>query len=132
MRQKNDMAKKKILIIDDEENLCKFVKINLELTGAFEVSMAANGTEGINVAQKTKPDLILLDILMPVMDGIEALKRLRKDKDTFRIPVLMLSAIGYEPFKIRAAELYAEGYITKPIETSELKAKIEAVLKKEG
>ena len=78
------MAKKKILLIDDEENLRKLIKMNLELTGAFEVATAAGGIEGIALAQKTVPDLILLDILMPGMDGIETLKRLRKDKDTLR------------------------------------------------
>ncbi len=118
------------MIIDDEENLCKLVKMNLESTGVFEVITAANGEEGIVTAQKTTPDLILLDILMPVMDGIEVLKRLRKDKDTFRIPVIMLTAIGYKLFKSRASELHADGYITKPMEASELKAKMEEVLKK--
>jgi DNA-binding response OmpR family regulator len=125
------MTKKKILIIDDEENFCKLVKMNLELTGAFKVSIATDGIEGIAAAQKTIPDLILLDILMPRMDGIEVLKRLRKDKNTFKIPVIMLTAIGYKPFKFRASELYAEEYITKPIDVAGLRTKIEGVLKRE-
>jgi len=126
------MVKKKILIIDDEKDLCRFVKKNLELTGIFEVDIATNGIDGIIKAQKVMPDLILLDVMMPVMDGIETLKRLRKDKDIFKIPVIMLTAVGYGPFKSRALELYADSYVTKPIGGPELKLKIEEVLKKEN
>ncbi|MFA5389173.1 MAG: response regulator [Candidatus Omnitrophota bacterium] len=123
------MPKKTILIIDDEEDLRKLLKMNLESAGDFKVITAANGMEGIAWAQKIKPDLILLDILMPDMDGIETLKILRKDKDTFKVPVIMLTALGYAPFKSRALELRADGYITKPIDAGELKTKIDNVLK---
>lgn len=121
------MPKKKILIIDDEEYFCKLVKITLELRGEFEVSIAMNGPAGLIAAQK-KPDLILLDIRMTGMDGIEVLKRLKKDENTMSIPVIMLSAVKHKPFQVRTAELSATGYITKPIEVSDLKAKIKEVL----
>jgi DNA-binding response OmpR family regulator len=123
------MSKTKILIIDDEEDFCKLIKLTLELDGDFAVSVATNGVAGIAEAQK-KPDLILLDIRMAGMDGIEVLKKLKKDENAINIPVIMLTAVGYKPFQIRAAELYAEEYITKPIEASDLKAKIKKVLEK--
>lgn len=124
------MYKKRILIIDDEKDFCRLVKMNLELTGDFEVDIATNGERGISLAKKTKPDLVLLDILMPGMDGFEVLERLKKDKDTMAIPVVMLTAKENEASKIKAMQLYDELYITKPIETADLKTKIEEVLKK--
>ena len=124
------MAKKKILIIDDEENFCLLVKRNLELMGDFEVGIAINGKKGINIAKKTKPDLILLDILMPDTDGFEILERLKKDEKTIAIPVVMLTAKGDKASKVKASQLYDEEYIIKPIEPPDLKAKIEEVLKR--
>lgn len=122
------MGPTRILIIDDEENFCKLVKMNLELLGDLRVTIATNGKKGIKLAKKTKPDLILLDILMPGMDGLEVLERLKKDEGTMTIPVVMLTAKGDEPSKARAMELYDEEYITKPIDGPQLKAKIEEVL----
>lgn len=126
------MVKKKVLIIDDEGDFALLVKKNLELIGDFEVDMAINGKEGIEKARNKNPDVILLDILMPGLDGFEVLKKLKEDKKTMTIPVLMLTAKGDEESKIKAAQLYDEAYITKPIEASDLKAKIEEVLKREG
>jgi two-component system alkaline phosphatase synthesis response regulator PhoP len=123
------MAKSKILIIDDEESFCRIIKITLESGGDFEVIIATNGASGIVEAQK-KPDLILLDIRMVDMDGIEVLKRLKKDESTTNIPVIILSAIGYKPLQVRAAELRAEEYLTKPVDVLVLKDKIEKALKK--
>lgn len=123
------MYKKRILIIDDEKDFCRLVKMNLELTGDFEVDIATNGKRGIFLAKKTKPDLILLDILMPGMDGFEILERLKKDETTMEIPVAVLTAKGNKASKIKASGLY-ELYITKPIGTNDLKTKIEEVLKK--
>ncbi|MBL7170482.1 MAG: response regulator [Candidatus Omnitrophica bacterium] len=124
------MGLTRILIIDDEENFCKLVKMNLELLGDLSVTIATNGKMGIKLAKKTKPDLILLDMLMPGMKGLEVLERLKKDENTMAIPVVMLSAIGDEPSKTRAMELYDEEYITKPIDGPQLKAKIEEVLRR--
>lgn len=124
------MTKKRILIIDDEESFCRIVKMNLELTGDFEVDIATDGKKGIKKAKRAKPDLVLLDILMPGMDGFEVLERLKKDENTMAIPVVMLTAKGDEVSKMKAAQLYDEEYITKPIEAPDLKAKIEEVLKR--
>lgn len=126
------MGTKRILIVDDEKIFCEFVKINLELTGGFKVDVAANGKDGLKLAKRLRPDLILLDIVMPGLNGLMVLERLKKDKDTMAIPVIMLSASDDEAFKVKAAQLYGEVYITKPIEASELKDKLDEVLQRKG
>lgn len=126
------MSKKKILIIDDEADFCKLVKRNLELIGDFEVVIAGDGKQGFNSAKKLKPDLILLDIMMPRMDGFKVLEKLKSDMNTLAIPVIMLTAKGDEASKVKAAQLYDEEYIIKPIEAPELKTKIEEVLRRSG
>lgn len=126
------MNRKRILLIDDEVDFGKLVKMNLELISNFRVDVATNGKQGISLAKKLKPDLILLDILMPGIDGLEVLKRLKEDKNTMAIPVVMLTAKGDEGSRIEAMRLYDEEYITKPIEAPELKTKIENVFKRRG
>jgi two-component system alkaline phosphatase synthesis response regulator PhoP len=120
----------KILMIDDEEGLSKLVKLNLEMTGDFEVITAPNGKQGIDLAKEIKPDLILLDILMPDMDGFETLERLKKDDDTAKIPVIILSAKGDAVSMDKVRNLCGELYVSKPIEAEDLKAKIEKILKR--
>jgi two-component system alkaline phosphatase synthesis response regulator PhoP len=119
---------KKILIIDDESEYCELVKQNLELRGDFHVITANSGKEGISTATREKPDLILLDILMPGMDGFEVLKRLKEAPKTASIPVIMLTALGTEAAKEKAIELCNEDYLVKPVSIAYLKATIEAVL----
>ncbi|MDP2924505.1 MAG: response regulator [Candidatus Omnitrophota bacterium] len=126
------MAKKNILIIDDEKNFCLLVKKNLELLGDFEVSIATDGKAGIKMAKAMKPHLILLDILMPGMDGFKVLEELKKSGDTIGISVVMLTAKEDSEAKFRAARLYDEEYIVKPIEDTELKTIIEKVLDRRG
>jgi len=123
---------KKILIIDDEEDLTFFVKANLELSGKFEVLIANSGKEGIRMAKRYNPDLILLDIMMPGMDGFEVLKSLKKIDSTVAIPVVMLTAKDDDDSKIQAAGLYNEEYIVKPVRIDALKTKIEEVFKLRG
>ncbi|MFA6350600.1 MAG: response regulator [Candidatus Omnitrophota bacterium] len=119
----------KILIIDDELDFGKLVKMNLELNGEFNVEIAENGKKGIAMAKKMMPDLILLDILMPGMNGFEVLRKLKADTVTIGIPVIMLSALEDQSVKIKAAQLYNEEYIVKPIEAPELAKKIKNVLR---
>lgn len=126
------MEKKRILIIDDEDDFCKIVKMNLESVGDFEVDIATTGKKGIVKALKEKPHLILLDIMMPGMDGFQVLEKLKKDYNTMSIPVVMLTAKEDEESKLKATQLYDEAYITKPVEASVLKTKIEEVLKRIG
>lgn len=124
------MLQKKILIIDDEEYFCKMVKRNLEITGSFLVAIATNGKRGLSIAKKDKPDVIILDVMMPKMNGFEVLKRLKKDIDTISIPVIMLTAKGDQESYVQAAQLYDELYLLKPIDAPTLKTKIEEVIKR--
>jgi len=124
------LKRRRILIIDDEKDLCFFVKQNLKLLGNYEVIIARNGKEGIRAARVRKPDLILLDIIMPGLDGFEVLKRLKENKKTFFIPVIFLTAKGDEESKLKAVSLYNDDYIVKPFEIRILKSKIDNVLAK--
>ncbi|MFH1995646.1 MAG: response regulator [Candidatus Omnitrophota bacterium] len=126
------MERIKILLIDDEKAFCDLVKMNLELSGKFTVVMAHNGEEGVEAAKREKPDAILLDIRMPVMDGFETLESLKKIRETMPIPVIMLSAIDDDASKIRSSEMSGEYYISKPISSDELAGKIEWVLSLRG
>ena len=123
---------KKILIIDDEEEFLEFVKANLELRGDYRVFTAANGEKGMALAEKRKPDLVLLDIIMPVVDGFEVLKRLRACENTKSIPVIMLTARSDDEAMLKALELHDDGYIIKPLKIEELEEKVEKALFKDG
>lgn len=123
------MDRKRILIIDDEKEFCQLVRTHLELDGDLEVFTAANGKDGVEAARQVKPDLVLLDIMMPGgMDGFEVLKTLKKDEKTVAIPVVMLTVMQDDASKIEATQLYDEDYITKPVKLKELKAKVEKIL----
>lgn len=123
------MNKKKILMIDDEVDFCRMTKRNLEAAGDFIVEFATDSQKGIKLARQIKPDLILLDLRMPRIDGFGVLEALKKDFKTMSIPVVMLTALDTDDLKNKATSLYSEDYLVKPVEISELKAKIEAVLK---
>lgn len=122
--------KKKILLIDDEEDFCFFVKGNLESTGEFEVITANRGKDGIELARKEKPDLILLDLLMPKMPGDEVAGALLDHPETNKIPIAFLTAmvtkedLGTKPVK-RIGE---RNFIAKPVATEELVAAIKMIL----
>ena len=118
----------KILIIDDEEDFCYFVKKNLEAISNYEIITATRGKKGIQIARKKKPDLILLDIMMPGIDGLEVLKRLKKNENTQNIPVIMLTAKDEDESKIKALGSFCDDYIIKPVENVVLKGKIHKVL----
>lgn len=126
------MNKKKVLIIDDEESFCKLVKMNLELDETFKVETATDGKKGLELAKRFKPDVIILDIMMPKMSGFEVLEKMKKDPQTITIPVVMLSAKEDMDFQVKAAQLYDELYLVKPIDAPTLKSKIEEVLTRRG
>ena len=128
------MARKKakILIIDDEKDFCYFVKTNMELSGKFKVFISTSSWRGILTALWHKPDLILLDIMMPRTDGFEVLKRLKRYDQLMNIPVVMLTARDEDHYKIKAAGLYDEDYIVKPVQVEKLRAKIEITLARFG
>ena len=122
-----DAGKRKvILVVDDEPGMVAMVGDYLTLRG-YRVFTAYDGVEGLTAAKKVKPDMIILDIMMPRMDGYEMLERLKKDKDTVSIPVIMLSAKTEDKDKLKAAKLCSEIYITKPVELNDLGKKIETV-----
>jgi two-component system alkaline phosphatase synthesis response regulator PhoP len=120
--------RRKIFVIDDEEDFAYFLKANLELISNYEVMIFTKGKKGIKAAAKEKPALILLDIMMPGMDGFEVLKRLKKNEKTMKIPVIMLTAKNEDESKIEAAGLYCEDYIVKPVEMRVLNSKIHKIL----
>ena len=120
------MAKNRILLIDDDENICKVVKLYLEKEG-LEILVANEGQEGLGLFAAENPDLVLLDIMMPGMDGIEVIKRIRK---TSNVPVIMLTAKSDTFDKVLALELGADDYIVKPFEPKELIARIKAVIRR--
>ena len=122
--------KERILIIDDEDNFCQLVKKSLELGTDLELIIAINGKQGIELAKKIKPDLILLDVLMPNMDGFEVLEILKKNEATMEIPVVMLTALEDEASKTKAWNLYCEDSMTKPVDFVNLKSNIDEILKR--
>lgn len=117
----------KILIIEDEESILMPLEDNLRLEG-YEVSCARDGLEGLSMAADRSFDLIVLDIMLPKMDGFEVCKRLRQDR--LMTPILMLTAKSQEVDKVLGLELGADDYVTKPFSSRELLARIKAILRR--
>jgi DNA-binding response OmpR family regulator len=126
-RSKENTVAKKILVVDDEPMVIRMATDALTARG-FVVVSAPNGYEGLIAAREQKPDLILLDVVMPDLDGHEVLARLRKDDRTKDIPVIHLSAVGDFDQQLHAMEDGSKDYITKPIRPSELADRVEAFL----
>jgi len=122
------MAREKILIIDDEQDLVKLVKEILELEN-FQVSSAYDGEEGLRKASSEIPDLILLDIKMPGINGFQVLERLKMDKTTSTIPVVMLTTSVLRRDRDKAFDLGAVDYVVKSLEGFELGERIRKILK---
>jgi two-component system alkaline phosphatase synthesis response regulator PhoP len=118
---------KKILIIEDEQDLIKGLKLNLSDEG-FDVDWAVNGVEGLRKALEEAPDLIILDIMLPEMDGLEVCRELRQKN--IGIPIIMLTAKGEEIDKVVGLEIGADDYITKPFSIRELLARIKTQLRR--
>ena len=121
----------RILMVDDEKHIVELVKYNLEREG-FEVLAAYDGLEAIKTALIKKPDLIVLDIMLPSLDGLEVCRQLRQNEETRNIPVIMLSARGEELDRILGLEIGADDYVTKPFSPRELLARIKARLRRFG
>ncbi len=119
----------KVLVIDDEIFISRMIKITLEAKD-YEVVVAKDGTEGLEKALKEKPDVILLDIMMPVYDGFYILGKLKEQDETKAIPVIMLTSMARPQDITRAMELGSAGYVMKPFEYEDLIASIENALKK--
>jgi DNA-binding response OmpR family regulator len=124
-------VQKKILVVDDEEDILHFLELVLREKG-YQVVTASGGPEALTRAQIEKPDLVLLDIMMPQMDGWEVLKLLRVDEETAPIPVAMLSARTEAKDRVQGLQEGAVDYICKPFSLQELLAKIEAIFSHVG
>ena len=118
-----------ILVIDDEKDILDLVEYNLKDTG-FKVLVCTEGRKGLQMARDHKPDLIVLDLMLPEMDGKDVCKQLKKDKDTENIPVLMLTAKTSELDRVVGLELGADDYVTKPFSPRELVLRVKNILRR--
>ncbi len=123
------MDKKKILVVDDEADILEIVQYNLE-KGDFDVNTASNGIEAIEVASEWHPDLILLDVMMPEMDGMETCMRIRSNAELENTVIAFLTARGEDYSQIAGFESGADDYITKPIKPRVLLSRIKALLRR--
>ena len=123
------MAKDKILIVDDEEHIIELLKFNL-LNAGYDVYSANDGIEALKIAKSEKPSLILLDLMLPGIDGFDVCKEIKRDKEMQKTSIIMLTAKGEELDKILGLELGADDYITKPFSVRELLARVKAVLRR--
>jgi DNA-binding response OmpR family regulator len=122
----DEFERRRILVVDDEERMVRFIRMNLEHDG-FQVSEAFNGKEAIQKIRDVTPDLILLDVMMPDLDGFEVLETVR---EVSQVPVIMLTAKGEEDDRVRGLELGADDYVTKPFSPRELVSRVKAVLRR--
>jgi two-component system, OmpR family, alkaline phosphatase synthesis response regulator PhoP len=120
---------KKVLIVEDETDLVKLLKYNLEKEG-FKVNYATDGTVALAEARRDPPDLVILDLMLPGLDGLEVCRQLRRNERFVRTPVLILSARSEEADRIVGLELGADDYVTKPFSTREVIARVRALLRR--
>lgn len=123
------MSPTKILVIDDDVDLLNIVKTQLKFSG-YEVIAAYNGEEGLHLARTETPHLVIVDLMMPVMDGFEVCRRLRQDRLTYLTPIIMLTASGTQLDKIAALKGGVDDFITKPFAPNELDARIEGLIRR--
>lgn len=125
------VVSEKVLIIDDEMHIVELLRFNLETSG-YKTIYSYDGFDGFIKAKEEKPDLILLDWMLPNISGIEVLKKIRQDADLKKIPVIMLTAKNMEDDKVEGLEVGADDYITKPFSIKELLARITSVMRRYG
>jgi diguanylate cyclase (GGDEF)-like protein len=121
--------KERILVVDDDPDIVQFVRMNLELE-SFDVETADNGRVALELAKLRPPDLILLDVMMPEMDGLTVLRRLRNSPATVNVPVIILTAKALAEDRVKGLDLGADDYITKPFDLEELLARVRTVLRR--
>ncbi|HLX40784.1 MAG TPA: response regulator transcription factor [Ktedonobacteraceae bacterium] len=120
---------RKILVVDDEPVLVETIAYNLEQAG-YQVTTAADGSSALEAAHRETPDLIILDIMLPEMDGLEVCRQLRRESNTTTTPIMMLTAKGDEIDKVVGLEVGADDYVTKPFGRRELLARVRALLRR--
>ncbi len=124
------MPKEQILVVDDEEDILELVRFNLSKEG-YRAICAETGEKAVKMARSEMPDLIVLDLMLPGMDGLEVTKFLKKDMETQHIPIVMLTAKGEESDVVTGLELGADDYVTKPFSPKILLARVKAVLRRQ-
>ena len=122
------MAAEKILVVDDDNNICELLRLYLEKDG-YEVALAHNGGDAVKMFQELSPDLMILDIMLPVLDGWQVCREIRKFSDK---PIIMLTAKGETFDKVLGFELGADDYVVKPFDAKEVMARVKAVLRRSG
>lgn len=123
------MSKQTILVVDDEQDLLDLIEYNLKKEG-YNVLKAENGVQGLEMAKEHNPNLVLLDIMMPKMDGIEVCEKMRSNPDLKSIPVIFLTARSDEKTEVEGLDTGADDFVTKPISTTKLLSRIKAVLRR--
>ena len=123
------MSQPHILIIEDEEHIVELIKFNLESNG-YKVSYAFNGRDGLKRVEMEKPDLVLLDLMLPEVDGIDVCNKIKNNREIKQIPIIMLTAKSSETDKIIGLEIGADDYITKPFSIRELLTRIKVILRR--
>ncbi len=119
-----------VLVVDDEENIQELIRLGLRYEG-FQVESASNGPDAISAAQRLSPDLIILDLMLPGMDGLEVCRRLRANPTTQDIPILMLTAKDEVHDRVTGLDTGADDYLTKPFDFEELVARVKAILRRQ-
>jgi len=120
---------RKIVLAEDEPQIARLIEFKLKKEG-YDVTWKENGDEALRAIKADKPDLILLDIMMPVMGGYEVLRRLKEDENLKSVPVIMLTARAQEKDVVKGIDMGAEDYITKPFQPAELLARVKRILGK--
>jgi two-component system alkaline phosphatase synthesis response regulator PhoP len=120
---------KRVLIIEDDKDIVELVRYNLANEG-FQVHAAFDGSSGLNTLKKTPPDLLLLDLMLPKLSGLEICREIRRDDSLNRLPILMLTARGEEADRVVGLEMGADDYVTKPFSPRELLARVKALLRR--
>lgn len=121
----------KIVVVDDDAAIQTLIKVNLEMQG-HQVKTASDGIEGYALVQQEQPDLVILDVMMPNVDGYTVCQRIRKNPETEHIPVLMLTALGVVEDKVKGFDMGADDYLVKPFELPELQVRARALLRRSG
>ncbi len=129
MKRMDEGNGKSILVVDDDRNLRKIIQTNLELAG-YDVSSAASGDEALRILDGMQPDLVVLDVMMPAMDGYEVARRIRRHPSNTHVPIIMLTAKGEVEDKIAGFDAGADDYMTKPFGPQELLARVKAKIRR--
>ena len=130
MEKREKMTKRKILVVDDDDQLIALVKVKLEKTDRYSVIYTTKGVEAAEMATSEKPDLILLDVMMPGKDGFDVASKLQANKQTKDIPIVMVTALGEVKDRVKALESGADDFLTKPVDKTELLTRVKTLVEK--